>query len=68
MTRFAYTALFVLAAAVWVAGQSLKPDEPFALKEGLNRATSDSLVGTHYWYFYAAPGSNRVVVRLKVAE
>jgi len=35
------------------------------MKAGINRATSDSLVGTQYWYFYAAPGSSRLTVRLK---
>lgn len=65
MTKFASVLAFVLMAVSFASAQSLKPDEPFALKDGINRATSDSLVGTHYWYFYAAPGSNRVVVRLK---
>lgn len=32
---------------------------------GINQGTSDSLVGTHYWYFYAAPGNNRLTVRFK---
>jgi hypothetical protein len=32
---------------------------------GINKGTSDSLVGSHYWYFYATPGSNRLTVRLK---
>ena len=48
-----------------MAAQSLRPDAPAPLKEGINSATSDSLVGTQYWYFYAAPGSSKVVVRLK---
>jgi hypothetical protein len=55
----------ILMAATFVSAQSLKADDPFPLKEGLNSGTSDSLVGTQYWYFYAAPGSSRVVVRLK---
>jgi hypothetical protein len=37
------------------------------MKAGINRATSDSLVGTQYWYFYATPGSNKLTVRLKNA-
>jgi hypothetical protein len=55
----------ILLSATFVSAQSLKPDDPFPLKEGINTGTSDSLVGTQYWYFYAAPGSSRVVVRLK---
>jgi len=35
------------------------------MKAGINHGTSDSLVGTHYWYFYATPGNSRVSVRLK---
>lgn len=45
--------------------QSLKPENPYPLQAGINKGTSDSLVGTHYWYFYAAPGNSRVVVRFK---
>lgn len=54
-------------AAVCTSAQSLKPADPYPLKEGVNRAVSDSLVGTHYWYFYAAPGNSLVTVRLKQA-
>lgn len=59
--------LFVTILLFSAAGvaQSLKPESPFPLKDGINKATSDSLVGTHFWYFYATPGSNRLVVRLK---
>ena len=61
--------LCVLIAFFLVVGsasaQSLKPESPFPMKAGINRATSDSLVGTQYWYFYANPGSNRLTVRLK---
>jgi hypothetical protein len=47
------------------AAQSLKPENPYAMAAGINKGTSDSLVGSHYWYFYATPGSNRLTVRLK---
>ena len=57
--------LAIFLSAVCVSAQSLKPNDPFPLKDGINSATSDSLVGTHYWYFYAAPGNSRVTVRLK---
>lgn len=56
-------ALFL--AVGFVSGQSLKPESPYAMKAGINQGTSDSLVGTHYWYFYVTPGSNRLTVRLK---
>ena len=55
----------VLAAAGVVSAQSLKPENPYAMSAGINKGTSDSLVGIHYWYFYALPGSNRVTVRMK---
>jgi len=56
-------ALFL--AVVGVSAQSLKPESPYPLKAGINQGTSDSLVGTHYWYFYAAPGNNTLTVRFK---
>jgi hypothetical protein len=52
-------------AVVSVSAQSLKPDSPYPMKAGINQGTSDSLVGTHYWYFYATPGNSRVTVRLR---
>ncbi|HVF47755.1 MAG TPA: hypothetical protein VNA17_09335 [Pyrinomonadaceae bacterium] len=59
-----YFALTALALGIGnVSGQSLKPDDPYPLKAGINQGTSDSLVGTHYWYFYGMPGSTRVTVR-----
>lgn len=56
-------AFFVLA--VGVSAQSLKPQSPYPMNVGINQGTSDSLVGTHYWYFYATPGSNTLKVRFK---
>jgi len=60
----------VITLIVWlvisvgiVSAQSLKSDSPYPMRSGINRGTSDSLVGTHYWYFYAVPGSNRLTVR-----
>ena len=52
-------------AAVSVSAQSLKPENPYPMAAGINKGTSDSLVGTQYWYFYTAPGSNRLTVRFK---
>jgi hypothetical protein len=60
---FLFFALFL--AVDYASAQSLKPDNPYPLKSGINQATSDSLVGTQYWYFYATPGSNRLTVRFK---
>ncbi len=50
-----------------ISAQSLKPENPYPLKAGINQATADSLVGTQYWYLYATPGSNRLTVRYKQA-
>jgi len=61
--------LFILIAlsfaSISVSAQSLKPENPYPMSAGINKGTSDSLVGTHYWYFYAMPGSNRLTVRFK---
>jgi hypothetical protein len=60
----------VMALFLAVAGasaQSLKPENPYPLKAGINQGTADSLVGTQYWYLYATPGSNRLTVRYKQA-
>jgi hypothetical protein len=61
--------LGVLIAFLLMVGfapaQSLKPETPYPLQAGINKGISDSLVGTHYWYFYAAPGNSRVAVRFK---
>lgn len=60
------SALIVLFLAVgYVSAQSLKPENPYPLNAGINKGTSDSLVGIQYWYFYATPGSNRLTVRFK---
>lgn len=59
-------ALITLFLAVGCASaQSLKPESPYPLKAGINQATSDNFVGTHYWYFYVMPGSNSLTVRFK---
>ena len=64
--RTAVLSLIVLiAAAAAVSAQSLKPQDPYPMKAGINQGTSDSLVGTHYWYFYATPGNSRVTVRMR---
>ena len=60
---FLFFALFLVAS--YASAQSLKPNNPYPLSPGINQATSDSLVGTQYWYFYATPGSNRLTVRFK---
>jgi hypothetical protein len=65
MTRFTAFLAITLLITVCASAQSLKPEDPYPLKDGINRGTSDSLVGTHYWYFYAVPGSSTVKVRLK---
>lgn len=57
--------MMLLVSVGYASGQSLKPDNPYPLKSGINQGTSDSLVGTHYWYFYVTPGSNILTVRFK---
>lgn len=56
-------AFFLMAAGA--SAQSLKPENPYPLNSGINKGTSDSLVGIQYWYFFATPGSNRLTVRFK---
>lgn len=65
MKKYALLTAVFVAFSTFTLAQSLKPENPSPLKDGINQATSDSLVGTHYWYFYATPGSNVVTVRLK---
>lgn len=64
MKHLGIVAAFFLLAG-FASAQSLKPENPYPMKTGINQGTSDSLVGTHYWYFYAMPGSSRITVRLK---
>lgn len=61
------TLILLFLTVISVSAQSLKPENPYPLQEGINKGISDSLVGIHYWYFYATPGSNRLSVRLKKA-
>ena len=57
--------LVLLLGAGFSSAQSLKPESPYPMRAGINQATSDSLVGIHYWYFYATPGTSRITVRMK---
>jgi len=57
----------ILISAAAASAQSLKPQNPYPLKAGINQGTSDSLVGTHYWYFYAMPSTSSIRVRLRTA-
>ncbi len=63
MRKLGVLIAFFLAVA-GASAQSLKPENPYPLNSGINKGTSDSLVGTQYWYFFATPGSNRLTVRL----
>lgn len=67
MIKHAALLIVLVFAVVCTSAQSLKPDDPFPLRDGINTATSDSLIGTQYWYFYAVPGTSVVRVRLKQA-
>lgn len=55
----------ILLATSLVSAQSLDVENPYPMKAGINKGTSDSLVGLNYWYFYALPGNSRVTVRMK---
>ncbi len=60
-----YFAIFIiLMSAEFASAQSLKPASPYAMRAGINQGTSDSLVGVHYWYFYATPGVSQIRVRM----
>jgi hypothetical protein len=51
-----FLSLCILAAAVTASAQSLKLDAPAPLHAGNNQALIDSMVGDHYYFFYAEPG------------
>lgn len=65
MRKLSLLITLLFLAAGLTSAQSLKPEDPYPLQTGINQGTSDSLVGIHYWYFYALPGSSKVSVRLK---
>jgi hypothetical protein len=63
----AFSVVFFLAQE-YASAQSLKPENPYPLQAGINKGTADSLVGTQYWYFYAAPGNSQIKVRFANAS
>jgi hypothetical protein len=65
MRKLSLMIIAFLLVAGGVSAQSLKPQNPYPLKTGINQGTSDSLIGIHYWYFYATPGTHQVKVRFK---
>jgi hypothetical protein len=54
-------ALCLVAGSLLLVGpafaQSLDIKKPAPLQSGINSGTADAMVGAHYWYFYADPGS-----------
>lgn len=64
MRKLCVMVAFLLAVGA-ASAQSLKPESPYPLQAGINGGTSDSLVGTHYWYYYVTPGTNVLKVRFK---
>jgi hypothetical protein len=66
MRKLSVVITFFLAVGC-ASAQSLKPENPYPLRAGINKGTADSFVGTHYWYFYATPGSTKVTVRFTQA-
>ena len=55
----------IFLTVVCASAQSLKPEDPYPLKAGINQGTADSFVGAHHWYFYANSGRVNVSVRLR---
>ena len=49
-------ATLVCVSATPALAQSLKPQSPAPLRPGINTATVDNIIGTHYWYFVGGPG------------
>jgi hypothetical protein len=60
----------IVASAMLVSvssarAQSLRPQVPAPLQSGINSATIDNMVGTHYWSFTGGPGKTRIHVKYK---
>ena len=53
---FAALCLSICLNATSASAQSLNKKAPAPLQEGVNQASVDSLIGPHYWYFFAEPG------------
>lgn len=50
----------LLCSPLVAEAQSLHVETPAPMRAGNNQAAVDSFVGSHYWYFYADPGSFRL--------
>ena len=48
-------AMGLIAASASMA-QSLDPDKPAPLAPGVNKGNVDSMIGSHFYYFWAGPG------------
>jgi hypothetical protein len=59
------SALAIILSTPSVWAQSLKPEAPAPLQQGINKSTVDNIVGPQYWYFTAEPGECRVHATLK---
>lgn len=62
MKKISLLVVFLLMVGS-VSAQSLKREKPYPLQAGINKGTADSLIGIQYWYFYAVPGSSKMIVR-----
>ena len=65
MRQLSVLIVLFLAAVGGISAQSLKTEDPYPLKEGVNEGISDSFIGAQYWYFYVTPGNNTLTVRFK---
>src|SRR5215469_16838074 len=63
--QFLMFAVF-LAGAKCMSAQSLKPEDPWPLKPGVNKGIAENFSGgKQYWYFFGQPGETRIVGRFK---
>ncbi len=61
--RFIIAALFAFVVTSLAGAQSVDKKAFAPLQQGANSGKVDSMIGPHYWYFYAEPGAFQVVFR-----
>lgn len=65
MGRLQILAFSMFLCSTPALAQSLKPQSPAPLQPGVNSATVDNFIGTHYWYFIGGPGKTHVHAQFK---
>lgn len=61
-------AIAFIAAIECASAQSLKPEDPWPLKQGINTGTVVGGKDTQYWYFIGGPGEVRLLAHFKSHE